>query len=93
MRYTTIKFYDDGKAWIAEPEKIIGYGGEHNAVMLSITIDETSRTHFGNSEYYRVIIDGHYSEKLYINDGIIEYTVPFEAMNAPVIHFQLAGYK
>lgn len=93
MRYTTIKFYDDGKAWLSEPDRTIGYGGEHNAVLLRISIDDISGTHFGNSEYYRVIIDGHYSEKLYISDGIIEYTVPFEAMNAPVIHFQLAGYK
>ncbi len=93
MRYTTIKFYDDGKAWLSEPDRTIGYGGEHNAVLLRISIDDISGTHFGNSEYYRVIIDGHYSEKLYIKDGIIEYTVPFEAMNAPVIHFQLAGYK
>ena len=93
MRYTTIKFYDDGKAWLSEPDRTIGYGGEHNAVLLRISIDDISGTHFGNSEYYRVIIDGHYSEKLYISDGIIEYTVPFEAMNAPVIHFQLAGCK
>lgn len=93
MRYTAINFYDNGKAWMLEPDKIIGYSGEHNAVTLQMNMGSDAMTHFGGSEYYRVIIDGHYSEKLYCTENVINYKIPFELMRAPVISFQLAGYK
>lgn len=93
MRCTAINFYDNGKAWLLEPNKIIGYSGEHNAVTLQMNMGSDAMTHFGGSEYYRVIIDGHYSEKLYCTENVINYKIPFELMRAPVISFQLAGYK
>lgn len=85
----TINITIDAQGTATSDSDSAGYFGEHNSLTMKITVG----TYFGGCEYYRMVIDGGYSDKLTPSDGIISYTVPQTALRPPAIRCQLAGYK
>lgn len=77
---------------LSQSESIVGYGGEHNAVSVCFGLDAEAMTHFGGAEYYRVIAEGQYSDKLYSENNSVSYVLPQSVMIPPSIHCQLVGY-
>ncbi len=67
---------------------MLGYSGEHNAAVLSITFSED----FLAADYYRIAVDGKYSEEIYRNENKLEYTVPQQFMQPPAVSCQIIGY-
>ncbi len=72
--------------------KQLGYSGEHNAVSLTFSFDDAAAEIYGGADYFRVIIDGHYSADLYPDNGQLSYSVPNECMCPPRVQCQLVGY-
>lgn len=72
--------------------KQLGYSGEHNAVSLTFSFDDAAAEIYGGADYFRVIIDGHYSADLYSDNGQLSYSVPNECMCPPRVQCQLVGY-
>ncbi len=91
MRKITVNLTPDGVASVTS-DKRLGFGGEHNAVTLCFAVDGEALAHFGNAEYFRVIVDGNYSDKLYLTENEVLYLVPQSVMNPPSVHCQLVGY-
>ena len=85
----TINITADAAGNITADSRDAGYYGEHNALVLSIT----PGAYFDGCEYYRIIINGAYSEKLTPTENIITYTVPQSVLRPPAIRCQIAGYK
>ncbi len=91
MRRITVTVGQHGDAWADQKQKL-GFSGEHNAVQIVFSFKDEAFLHFCGAEYYRVSIDGNYSEKLYLQDGEVSYTVPQSVMNSPSVNCQLIGY-
>lgn len=72
--------------------KQLGYSGEHNAASLIFSFDDAATEIYGGADYFRVIIDGHYSADLYLDNGLLNYSVPNECMCPPRVQCQLVGY-
>ncbi len=71
----------------------LGYGGEHNASVLNITFDTEGYARYSVLDYFRIVIDGKYSEDLYFDQQRIIYTVPEVCMQPPEVQCQVLGYK
>ncbi len=91
MRKITITLDSDGVASAISKQKL-GFSGEHNAVGIAFTISAEAMSHFCGAEYYRVSIDGQYSEKLQLQNSEVCYTVPQSVMRPPSVNCQLVGY-
>lgn len=71
----------------------LGFGGEHNAAVLRITVDEGEGSVFYGSEYYRLVFDDYLSEAVNSDGGVISFKVPQNAVNPPCVACQLVSYK
>ncbi len=91
MRNFTVTVDTNGKIELSE--QFVGYGGEHNSVSLSIGFTTESIGLYGQADYFRIVVDGIYSDKLYMNDNALNYILPQEVMNPPEVHCQLLGYS
>lgn len=91
MRNISVTIDRMGKATVSE--EFLGYGGEHNAVVLTVSFTEDGYQIYSQADYFRVVVDGVYSDELYISQNNISYTVPQEVMVPPKVHCQLIGYK
>lgn len=91
MRNISVTVDRMGKATVSA--EFLGYGGEHNAVELTVSFTEDGYQIYSQADYFRVVVDGVYSDELYISQKNISYTVPQEAMRPPRVHCQLIGYK
>ncbi len=91
MRKITVDVGSFGRA-LSQSESVVGYGGEHNAVSVCFQLDIEALAHFGDVEYYRVIAEGQYSEKIYTLNNLVNYVLPQSVMVPPSIHCQLVGY-
>ncbi len=92
MRKITVNIGVGGRI-LSAPQSLVGFGGEHNAVMLCFCLDEDALSHFDGAEYFRVVAEGQYSDKLNITDGAISYLLPQAVMLPPSVHCQLVGYS
>ena len=91
MRNISVTVDRMGKATVSE--EFLGYSGEHNAVVLTVSFTEDGYQIYSQADYFRVVVDGVYSDELYISQNNISYTVPQEVMVPPKVHCQLIGYK
>ena len=91
MRKITVDIGSFGRV-LSQSESIVGYGGEHNAVSVCFQLDGEALLQFGDAEYYRVIAEGQYSDKIYPQDNAVNYALPQSVMVPPSIHCQLVGY-
>lgn len=91
MRNISITLDGDGR--VSTETQLLGYSGEHNAVTITVSFTEVGYTIYSQSEYFRLVLDGCYSDELYMTGNAIVYTVPQECMRPPVVHGQLIGYK
>lgn len=91
MRNVTITVDGFGRAITDSAQ--LGFSGEHNAAQLTVLFDSDAVDVYSQIEFFRIVIDGMYSDKLYRNDGEICYTVPQCCMKPPAVHCQLVGYK
>ncbi len=91
MRNVTITVDSMGRATTDSTQ--LGYSGEHNAVQLTVLFNTDVRDVYSQIEFFRIVIDGMYSDKLYLDDNKICYTVPQSCMKPPAVHCQLVGYK
>ncbi|MBQ3549824.1 MAG: hypothetical protein IJA41_02495 [Clostridia bacterium] len=78
---------------VTADSELLGYSGEHNAVVLAVDFSSGRNEGFMSAEYCRVVIEGLYSDEIYVTDGGFEYTVPGECMLPPKVHCQIVGYK
>lgn len=78
---------------VTADSELLGYSGEHNAVVLAVDFSSGQNEGFMSAEYCRVVIEGLYSDEIYVTDGGFEYTVPGECMLPPKVHCQIVGYK
>lgn len=78
---------------VTADSELLGYSGEHNAVVLAVDFSSGRNEGFMSAEYCRVVIEGLYSDEIYVTDGGFEYTVPGECMFPPKVHCQIVGYK
>ncbi len=92
MRKISIEINDIGNAALLSNERL-GFSGEHNAVAICFSVGQSALQHFCLAEYFRVVIDGCYSDKLMIENEQIVYLVPQSLMTPPSVHCQLIGYK
>ncbi len=90
MRNFTVTVDADGRTELSE--SLVGYSGEHNSVGLCIGFTDKGTQVYGAADFFRVIVDGAYSEKLYLNQGNVNYTLPQEVMIPPEAHCQLLAY-
>lgn len=90
MRNFTVTVDADGKVDLLQ--SFVGYSGEHNSVELQVTFTEDGSAVYGAADYFRIVIDGIYSNKLYSKENSIYYLLPQEVMKPPEIHCQLIGY-
>lgn len=92
MRHITAIVDVNGKTSVAT--QLIGYSGEHNAVSLEVGFTEEGLSLYSTADYFRVVVDGFYSDKLFLNqNNVIQYNLPQEVMRPPKINCQLLGYK
>lgn len=91
MRNVTITVDGMGKA--ATDITQLGFSGEHNAVQLTVLFSADAREVYSQIDFFRIVIDGVYSDKLYLEDGKLGYTVPQCCMKPPSVHCQVVGYK
>ena len=75
MRYIIIYIDDNGKVTLNTTA--LGYGGEHNAKTLSVIFTDYPNSPFNIADYFRVVINGHFSEKIYSNQQL-KSDVPFQ---------------
>ena len=78
---------------VTADSELLGYSGEHNAVVLAVDFSSGQNEGFMSAEYCRVVIEGLYSDEIYVTDGGFEYTVPGECMLPPKVNCQIVGYK
>lgn len=92
MRHITAIVDVNGKTSVAT--QLIGYSGEHNAVLLEVGFTEEGLSLYSTADYFRVVVDGFYSDKLFLNqNNVIQYNLPQDIMKPPKINCQLLGYK
>lgn len=92
MRNITVIVDVNGKTDVTT--QLIGYSGEHNAVSLEVGFTEEGLSLYSAADYFRIVIDGFYSEKLFLNqDNTVQYNLPQEVMKPPKVNCQLLGYK
>ena len=92
MRHITAIVDVNGKAEVAT--QLIGYSGEHNAVLLEVGFTEEGLSLYSTADYFRIVVDGFYSDKLFLNqNNVIQYNLPQDVMKPPKINCQLLGYK
>lgn len=94
MRYIIIYIDDNGKVTLNTTA--LGYGGEHNAKTLSVIFTDYPNSPFNIADYFRVVINGHFSEKIYSEDeveGSFTYPIPQECVVPPSVNCQIIGYK
>ncbi len=90
MRNIFVLIDRSGKA--TTDTKQLGYSGEHNAAILTFSFAEDAADIYSPVDYFRVVIDGHYSHELHLSDGRVVYSVPQECMRPPRAQCQLVGY-
>ncbi len=74
--------------------RLIGYSGEHNAVSLEVGFTEEGLSLYSTADYFRIVIDGFYSDKLYLSQSnTVLYNLPQDVMKPPKVNCQLLGYK
>lgn len=74
--------------------QLIGYSGEHNAVLLEVGFTNSGLSLYSAADYFRIVIDGFYSDKLFLNhENVVQYNLPQEVMKPPKVNCQLLGYK
>ena len=83
----------DSVGRVTADSELLGYSGEHNAVVLAVDFSSGRNEGFMSAEYCRVVIEGLYSDEIYVTDGGFEYTVPGECMLPPKVNCQIVGYK
>ena len=91
MRNVNLTAASDGKLTVSGSD-FLGYGGEHNNCLLSVDFGEDDGSVFAGADYFRIVLDGEYSDKLYSEDGIIIYTLPQSVVNPPAVKCQVIGY-
>ena len=92
MRHITAIVDVNGKTEVAT--HLIGYSGEHNAVLLEVGFTEEGLSLYSTADYFRIVVDGFYSDKLFLNqNNVIQYNLPQDVMKPPKINCQLLGYK
>ena len=92
MRNITAIVDANGKTEVTT--QLIGYSGEHNAVSLEVGFTEEGLSLYSKADYFRIVVDGFYSDKLFLNQNkVIQYNLPQEVMKPPKINCQLLGYK
>ena len=92
MRNVLVVIDEVGKVLSIDPATL-GYSGEHLATALKIRFENYDHTIFNDADYFRIIINGVYSDDLLIDNSIIEYPVPQECMQPPLVNCQVVGYK
>lgn len=91
MRKIEIKIDRNGRADCSAQR--LGYGGEHNATVLSFVFDTEAGKLYGECDFFRVVIDGNISDPLYPENGVISFSVPEACVKPPEVQCQLVGYK
>lgn len=82
----------DKNGYVSTNAQQLGYSGEHNAVTLTVSFTDDGYDIYSPCEYFRIIIDGNYSDELYMENKLLSYSVPQQCMTPPVVHGQLVGY-
>ncbi len=92
MRHITAIVDLNGKVEVTT--QLIGYSGEHNAVSLEVGFTEEGLSLYSKADYFRIVIDGFYSEKLFLSqNNVVQCNLPQDVMKPPKINCQLLGYK
>ena len=91
MRNITITVDSFGKATTDSTQ--LGYSGEHNATQLTVLFNADVSDVYSQIEFFRIVMDGMYSDKLYLENEKICYTVPQSCMKPPAVCCQIVGYK
>ena len=92
MRNITAIVDANGKTEVTT--QLIGYSGEHNAVLLEVGFTNSGLSLYSVADYFRIVIDGFYSDKLFLNqENVVQYNLPQEVMKPPKVNCQLLGYK
>ncbi len=92
MRHITATVDLNGKVEVTT--QLIGYSGEHNAVSLEVGFTEEGLSLYSKADYFRIVIDGFYSEKLFLSqNNVVQCNLPQDVMKPPKINCQLLGYK
>lgn len=82
----------DRNGYVSTNAQQLGYSGEHNAVTLTVSFTDDGYDIYSPCEYFRIIIDGNYSDELYMENKLLSYSVPQQCMTPPAVHGQLVGY-
>ena len=92
MRTTKLSIEKNGVVGLQEQTTPIGYSGEHNVVEFVLSISEEVTAYFGTTEYFRFVINGWYSEPVYVKNNEIKYCLPQSCLTPPKINCQIIGY-
>lgn len=93
MRTIAISVGSDGTAKPVTTGARLGYCGEHMSTNMYIKFDTLAFTYFHEVDYFRVVVDGKYSEKLTMDStNAINFTVPSDMLVPPAVHCQIVGY-
>lgn len=92
MRTTKLSIEKNGVVGLQEQTTPVGYSGEHNVVELVLLISEEVAAYFGATEYFRFVINGWYSEPVYVKNNEIKYCLPQSCLTPPKINCQIIGY-
>lgn len=93
MRNFFVSVDAKGAVTVESDDRLLGYGGEHNAALLDFEVDEEGDSVFNGVNYYQVVFDDYISDMITPKNGTFTFTVPQEAVNPPVAHCQLLAVK
>lgn len=93
MRKIFVAVDKTGSVNVDDAGLYLGYGGEHNAAVLFIEIDESEEAVFGGIRHYQLVFDNYISEMYESKNSEFTFAVPFEALTPPIVQCQVVGYK
>lgn len=87
MRTILVNIAEGGSVAVSSHE--IGMSGEHRQTKFDFIVTDSALL---GCTYLRLWFGDRYSEKLFLQNGLVSYVIPQEILNPPDVYMQVMGY-
>lgn len=92
MRNINVTVDTNGGVTVANATAPSSYSGEHNATRINVAFSDLSSSVFSGADYFRIVCNGRYSERLNISGEGFSYDIPQSVTVPPAVRCQISGY-